>query len=95
MNFLVVLAVLIALPFSAIASDYDQGNRPALIKGSKSYQVRYHKPTRAAVTQIEPASGVENSQDIIEKQKDSLLSKSQATGTDTKEKKQMRLHGKR
>ncbi|HAJ90592.1 MAG TPA: hypothetical protein DCM27_06220 [Rhodospirillaceae bacterium] len=93
-HFILSFLILVTLPFSVIAADYDQ-KQPILIKGSKSYQVRYHKPSASPVQNIEPAAGNEDGKTISQDQK-SAMPTGQSTGTgESQVKKSMILHGKK
>lgn len=50
--------MLVAFAAPAMADDANTSQKPALIKGSKSYQVRYTKTDKAPEV-IEPAAGDE------------------------------------
>lgn len=86
-----LLTALIIMSFSApaFAADTMDAQKPTLIKGSKSYQVRYTKPTEAPEA-VEPAAGVEMQQGQTEGNSAVAPSADDGYG-----KKEMKLHGKK
>lgn len=66
MRFIFSLFALIAFAMPAMANDVNATQKPALIKGSKSYQVRYTKTDKAPEA-IEPAAGDEANKQISPK----------------------------
>lgn len=94
----VFLSVLVLLAFAApsyAADSMTEGKKPVLVKGSKSYQIRYSNTSAAgssaAVSSVEPAAGVEMSPSKTESQQSAVPSATdEGYG-----KKVMKLHGKR
>lgn len=89
MRFILSLFVLLAFAAPAMAAEYNDGQKPVMIKGSKSYQMRYTKPV-ASPASVEPAAGVE--MDTVKSENTSEVAPS---SDDKPAKKIMRLHGKK
>lgn len=88
LSFLVILAF--AVP-SYAADNMADGKKPVLVKGSKSYQVRYSTtPSVATPATVEPAAGVEGATPKSENQPAMTPSSDNGYG-----KKVMKLHGKK
>lgn len=89
MRFILSLFVLLAFAAPAMAAEFNEGQKPVMIKGSKSYQMRYTKPV-ASPASVEPAAGVE--MDTVKSENTSAV----ATSIEDKtSKKMMKLHGKK
>lgn len=89
MRFILSLFVLLAFAAPAMAAEFNEGQKPVMIKGSKSYQMRYTKPVASPAT-IEPAAGVE--MNTVKSENPSAV----APSSDEKpSKKMMKLHGKK
>lgn len=89
MRFILSIFVLLAFAAPAMAAENIETQKPVMIKGSKSYQMRYTKPV-ASPASVEPAAGVE--MDTVKSENTSAV----ATSIEDKtSKKMMKLHGKK
>lgn len=86
-----LLSFLVVLAFAApsFAAENAETAKPVLIKGSKSYQVRYAKPAPTPEA-VEPAAGVDTDKGQTENQAAAMPSSDDGYG-----KKVMKLHGKK
>lgn len=89
MRSIIIAFSLLVLPTLAIAAENSDAPKQVLVKGSKSYQVRYAKPTQN-VDLIEPAAGNE-----IENLKKDNASHNTSSDDDAVSKKEMKLHNRR
>jgi hypothetical protein len=89
MRFILSFLVLLAFAAPTMAAENNDVQKPTLVKGSKSYQVRYTKSV-AGPESVEPAAGVE-----IQTQKTDHQSAIATVPEDKKSSKMMKLHGKR
>jgi hypothetical protein len=88
-----LLSVLAIMAFAApaFAAENIDTQKPTLIKGSKSYQVRYSKPASMKPEMVEPAAGVDTDKTSTEDMS-AIATSSNENGYG---KKVMKLHGKK
>jgi hypothetical protein len=91
MRFILSLLALMAFTVPSMAAENSDTQKTILVKGSKSYQVRYSKPeTMTSPATIEPAAGVEMQSPKGENQPAVAPS-----SDEPKPSKMMKLHGKK
>lgn len=92
MRTLLSLLVILAFSVPAYAADSTaDSKKPVLVKGSKSYQIRYsNKSSLETPATVEPAAGVENNSPKSESSPAVTPSSDEGYG-----KKAMKLHGKK
>lgn len=92
MRFILSLVILLSFAAPSMAADIQDGQKPVLVKGSKSYQLRYTKsPDVKSPELVEPASGTENKASGAENASAIMASED----ADHPYKKPMKLHGKK
>jgi hypothetical protein len=89
MRFILSLFVLLAFAAPTMAAENTETQKPVMIKGSKSYQMRYTKPVMSPAS-VEPAAGVE--MDTVKSENPSAVAPS---NEEKATKKMMKLHGKK
>lgn len=89
MRFILSLFIIMAFVSPSIAAENKDDQKPSVVKGSKSYQVRYAKPA-PSLESVEPAAGVE-----MQTPKDENPRVIQSEADESTPPKPMRLHGKK